>query len=256
MRIFLVLPILTAASGLASINEHVLGTNFMSRSHIIKPKLSEHVCEKGEVKTYLKLTQEEQDSGAWGEKEKELLKNTISYAVEANDPSVENFGVTWGSETNRISFCMTLTKDGCDQPGSDCQIEEAQDIIRTSVYYNKTLVYGTFEALGWDESILVFEGVPKTYELDSSSGLDPWYIPFFVVLGLVLVGVCVGLYFSLRGSEDDTKSESDENSLSNDQQGEKYANDVELQATPNEKDENPLPSEEGTQNYAYEEEDL
>ena len=42
----------------------------MSRSHIIKPKLSEHVCEKGEVKTYLKLTQEEQDSGAWGEKEK------------------------------------------------------------------------------------------------------------------------------------------------------------------------------------------
>ena len=68
---------------------------------------------------------------------RELLKNTISYAVEANDPSLENFGVTWGSETNRISFCMTLTKDGCDQPGSDCQIEEAQDIIRKSVYYNK-----------------------------------------------------------------------------------------------------------------------
>lgn len=34
--------------------------------------------------------------------------------------------------------------------------------------------------------------------LVENEGLDQWYIPFFVVLGLVLVGVGVGLFLSLR----------------------------------------------------------
>ena len=34
--------------------------------------------------------------------------------------------------------------------------------------------------------------------LVEGEGLDQWYIPFFVVLGLVLVGVGVGLFLSLR----------------------------------------------------------
>ena len=70
---------------------------------------------------------------------------------------------------------MTLTKPGCDTSvtDNDCQLEAAQDVIRQSVYYNKTLIYGAFGALGWDEQVLVFEGVPKVrYYSYSSNFID------------------------------------------------------------------------------------
>merc|ERR1711893_244160 len=105
-----------------------------------------------------------------------------------------------GQETKRISFCMTL------QDSMDDAIERSSDYLRLSIYENKDVIYGAFPH--FDESILVFEGVPKTYELTDDSGLDQWYIPFFVVLGLDILGVCVGLYFSLRSpAEEDEKSQ-------------------------------------------------
>ena len=40
------------------------------------------VCEENTVRTYVKLTEKEQNDGElWGERERDLLKNTISYSV-------------------------------------------------------------------------------------------------------------------------------------------------------------------------------
>ena len=40
------------------------------------------VCEENTVRTYVKLTQQEQDDGElWGDQERDLLKNTIAYSV-------------------------------------------------------------------------------------------------------------------------------------------------------------------------------
>ena len=40
------------------------------------------VCEENTVRTYVKLTKDQQEDGElWGERERDLLKNTISYSV-------------------------------------------------------------------------------------------------------------------------------------------------------------------------------
>ena len=40
------------------------------------------VCAPNTVKTYVKLTEQQQTQGElWGDREKDLLKNTISYSV-------------------------------------------------------------------------------------------------------------------------------------------------------------------------------
>ena len=57
-----------AASGLMGSNEHIWGTNSMGRA--LKPRKSDKVCDSGQVKTYLKLTEPEQEAGAFGEAEK------------------------------------------------------------------------------------------------------------------------------------------------------------------------------------------
>ena len=64
-----------------------------------------------------------------------------------------DFQVNWGQETKRISFCMTL------QDSMDDAIERSSDYLRLSIYENKDVIYGAFPH--FDESILVFEGVPK-----------------------------------------------------------------------------------------------
>ena len=39
-------------------------------------------CDANTVKTYVKLTQEEQTKGdLWGDQERDLLKNTVAYSV-------------------------------------------------------------------------------------------------------------------------------------------------------------------------------
>merc|ERR1711893_385079 len=116
------------------------------------------ICLPNTVKTYVKLTQEQQDEGKlWGERERDLLKNTISYSVSKyfdsnNINNMPDFQVNWGQETKRISFCMTL------QDSMDDAIERSSDYLRLSIYENKDVIYGAFPH--FDESILVFEGVP------------------------------------------------------------------------------------------------
>merc|ERR1712212_33819 len=163
-------------------------------------------CSDADVKTYVKLTADEQNSNQWSSEEMDLLSNVITYSVnkynEEVDDDIENFEVQFGDPTSRISFCTTLVKPGLETP-----IDAAGDVLRKSIYRYKDTIYGAFPQFG--EDILVFEGVPKTYELDDNDGLDKWYIPFFVVLGLVLIGVGVGLFLSLRSTspiEDDTTS--------------------------------------------------
>jgi len=158
------------------------------------------VCEENTVRTYVKLTQQEQDDGElWGDQERDLLKNTISYSVSKyfdnnNINNMPDLNVNWEAETKRISFCLKLEDATPETPNTP--IDRSSDYLRLSIYENKDVIYGAFPH--FDESILVFEGVPKTYQLSDDGGLDQWYIPFFVVLGLVILGVCVGLYFSLR----------------------------------------------------------
>merc|ERR1711892_1348724 len=127
----------------------------------------------------------------------------MKYAVQ-NYTKIDTdteFGIKWGEESKRISFCAEL--DGFPALNG----EKPGDILRKSIYYNKESIYGAFPT--FDESVMSFEGVPKTYVLVESEGLDQWYIPFFVVLGLVLIGVGFGLFMSLRsgGSDDETKPE-------------------------------------------------
>merc|ERR1711976_504384 len=148
-------------------------------------------CPPNEVKTYVKLTKDQQNEGGlWGTNEQELLKNVLSYAVKNCTKTDSQVDVTFGKQTERISFCSSIP-DSFEKPG---------ETLRKSIYYNKESIYGAFPS--FDESIMSFEGVPKTYVLVESEGLDQWYIPFFVVLGLVLVGVGVGLFLSLRSSPD------------------------------------------------------
>merc|ERR1712131_458084 len=146
-------------------------------------------CSEDKVKTYVKLTQKQQDNNVWGTNEQSLLANVLNYAVKSYTNTSEDVAITFGTPTNRISFCSSIT--GFDKPG---------ETLRKSIYYNKESIYGAFPS--FDESIMSFEGVPKTYVLVENEGLDQWYIPFFVVLGLVLVGVGVGLFLSLRSSPD------------------------------------------------------
>merc|ERR1712131_119101 len=168
------------------------------------------VCEENTVRTYVKLTKDQQEDGElWGERERDLLKNTISYSVSKyfdnnNINNMPDLAVNWDNETPRISFCLRLEDATPETPSTP--IQRSSDYLRLSIYENKDVIYGAFPH--FDESILVFEGVPKTYQLSDDSGLDQWYIPFFVVLGLVILGVCVGLYFSLRSpAEEDEKSQ-------------------------------------------------
>ena len=67
-----------------------------------------------------------------------------------------DFTVNWGQETDRISFCMTL-QDSTDI--NELPLERSSDYLRLSIYENKDVIYGAFPH--FDESILVFEGVPK-----------------------------------------------------------------------------------------------
>merc|ERR1711976_316498 len=161
-------------------------------------------CPPNEVKTYVKLTKNQQNEGGlWGTNEQEQLKNVLSYAVRNYTKTDNQVDVTFGKQTERISFCSSIPSGSFEKPG---------ETLRKSIYYNKESIYGAFPS--FDESIMSFEGVPKTYVLVESEGLDQWYIPFFVVLGLVLVGVGVGLFLSLRSSPDDKEAEDDQSTKS------------------------------------------
>merc|ERR1712096_366551 len=104
-----------------------------------------------------------------------------------------------------MGFCVQLEDSNCE---SNCEpIRNSSDYLRRSIYENKETVYGAFPELS--ESVLVFEGVPQTYELTDDEGLDQWHIPFFVVLGLVILGVCIGLYFSFRSTPEEEVEEED-----------------------------------------------
>ena len=65
--------------------------------------------------------------------------------------------VNWESETQRISFCLKLEDATPETPNTP--IQRSSDYLRLSIYENKDVIYGAFPH--FDESILVFEGVPK-----------------------------------------------------------------------------------------------
>ena len=65
--------------------------------------------------------------------------------------------VNWEAETKRISFCLKLEDATPETPSTP--IERSSDYLRLSIYENKDVIYGAFPH--FDESILVFEGVPK-----------------------------------------------------------------------------------------------
>ena len=55
---------------------------------------------------------------------------------------------------------MKIFGDYIQENGQD--IADAADIVRRSVFYNKDTVYGAFSGK-FDESVMVFEGVPKVF---------------------------------------------------------------------------------------------
>ena len=68
-----------------------------------------------------------------------------------------DLNVNWEAETKRISFCLKLEDATPETPNTP--IDRSSDYLRLSIYENKDVIYGAFPH--FDESILVFEGVPK-----------------------------------------------------------------------------------------------
>lgn len=118
-----------------------------------------------------------------------MLADLLNYAVndqdEANDYAEDDVAWDWEKETCRRSFCLKLGVN-------DAENQASVDMIRSAIYYHKDSIYG---AIGFSESELVFDGVPETYYLkEETDGLEIWMIPYLVVFGLVILGICASLY--------------------------------------------------------------
>merc|ERR1712242_210021 len=55
-----------------------------------------------------KLTADEQKLGVWGSNEQSLLANVLNYAVQSYTKTTENVNITFGTATERISFCSSI----------------------------------------------------------------------------------------------------------------------------------------------------
>ncbi|CAG5096353.1 Oidioi.mRNA.OKI2018_I69.XSR.g14578.t1.cds [Oikopleura dioica] len=148
-------------------------------------------CEDGQVKTFFKMTEAERNAN-WDDVSKDLLRNTLTsaYRKHNNDQNAE---IAWGEETRRVSFCLRV-KDNVNN--------ESARKIREAIYYLKPNIYGAMQT---NESVLVFDGVPKTYVIEEES--RQWLYPYYAFMGLGLIGIAASLYASAKENKVDEAEE-------------------------------------------------
>ena len=120
----------------------------------------------------------------------------LNYAVAEYDSegAFQGREVSWDTskETCRRSFCLEF---------QDAQKEGDVEMIRSAIYYNKESIYG---GIGFSESTLVFDGVPKTYILSQEpEGLETWLIPYICTFVLVAIGIAYNIYASMSAPKVD-----------------------------------------------------
>ncbi|CBY15409.1 unnamed protein product [Oikopleura dioica] len=157
-------------------------------------------CEDGQVKTFFKMTKSEQTSN-WDNIAKDLLQNTLTSAYRKHN-SETNAVVQWNraDETERVSFCLEVKDNVSDDTAKK---------LRQAIYYLKPNVYGAMQT---NETVLVFDGVPKTYVIEEES--RQWLYPYYAFMGLGLIGIAASLYASVKENKVEEAEEEESTRMS------------------------------------------